>query len=462
MRSLQLAWSRIVRELEEARLSLFWPVTPVFHQREYHILQLWASQMNSEPAAIARYGESNWTHGMQGGEDWLRYGRAWGWGRYVFHLPPGLRRIRMLTDRLKDPHISWSEGADFRVEPDRQRLLFARDPFTEAKAETVLLPNGKTDRLLELWAVHTEWDQRYLQEQWGSLAQRDRPSSEGYARSLRSWWKLAVLGVSSRHLQCHLADILDLPYTVQDGEQLIEVFPERGYQVFVTTERRYLAHAQAEVAVPFQVPLPAGTLLTRGLEWFDLHRGEAPPIPVLYVMPEWMDLPMRAPIGFPNRLVPIVVEMGPFTKVSWELYGPDAEKLWEELHVRGMARGQTIAHLLDFRPQPFGEPEPYHLPSQINPMEFLVRHILRQAIVARVHWHRRGIQAQPARDFSSSIQMVPPHTMIIVVLELTNPPETVTMSHDGDTMHSWDGMSPMHETWLHSGVFDSSRALSID
>jgi hypothetical protein len=80
----------------------------------------------------------------------------------------------------------------------------------------------------------------------------------------------------------------------------------------------------------------------------------------------------------------------------------------------------TLAHLLDKRRQPDGEPTENNLPKEINPLRFLVENVLRNNVfVVRINVSALGQNRLGLYNIRHLRQVIPPQTAMIVVFEMT-------------------------------------------
>jgi hypothetical protein len=123
-----------------------------------------------------------------------------------------------------------------------------------------------------------------------------------------------------------------------------------------------------------------------------------------------------------------------YTKISWDLGGfPfDIVKFWEDVHASGVAANETLAMLLDVRPNPVGQPTAASLPTTINPLQFLTDNILRNnAYVVKV---KPGSQLAGQLAFVPVDQLrkiQPPHTLMLLIVELAYADSPVIMEGPG-------------------------------
>jgi len=157
------------------------------------------------------------------------------------------------------------------------------------------------------------------------------------------------------------------------------------------------------------------------------------------------------------------------TRLEWELGGfpGDVEAFFDELHARGIEKGQTLANLLDVRENPSTEPEAASLPATINPLEFVIKNVLRHnAFLVRIKVNGIGEDAAGLEWSSILRKLVPPHTAMLILAELSPTQDHVTMNGPGseqstgyeETVEMFDGMNTVTETVPTSQI---SEAVSL-
>jgi hypothetical protein len=108
----------------------------------------------------------------------------------------------------------------------------------------------------------------------------------------------------------------------------------------------------------------------------------------------------------------------------------------------------TLAHLLDKRLQPSGEPAADNLPAEINPLRFLVENVLRNNVfVVRINVSALGQNRLGLYNIRHLRQVIPPQTAMIVVFELTLKSDKIDAEkHVPDTATVFTGIEPQLDT----------------
>jgi len=140
-------------------------------------------------------------------------------------------------------------------------------------------------------------------------------------------------------------------------------------------------------------------------------------------------------IVFQNKSVPLEVSSdGVFTRVEFEVGGfpGDIEEFWEQFHTRGVENPPTLAQLLDQRSNKVGEPSAAALPTTINPLEFVAENLLRfHTYVVKVKLNQFGPEPAGIEQIRFLRELIPPHTTMLVLVELAADNDVVTMEGPG-------------------------------
>lgn len=145
------------------------------------------------------------------------------------------------------------------------------------------------------------------------------------------------------------------------------------------------------------------------------------------------------------------------TKVSFDVGGfPfDVEKFFDEIHARGVEKGETLAHLLDTRTNQAGEPTAANLPPTINPLKFLAETALRgNAFVVRYSMSAFGENPAGVENVEFLRKIIPPHTAMLLLIELQGFRDSVNMV-TGEDLSSFTGAEPFSDSI--SAPDDSNR-----
>lgn len=122
----------------------------------------------------------------------------------------------------------------------------------------------------------------------------------------------------------------------------------------------------------------------------------------------------------------------------------------------------TLAHFLDKRRQPEGEPNASHLPTKINPLRFLIENVLRNNVfVIRIDVSALGQNRLGLYNIRHLRQITPPQTAMIVVFELGVKPDKINAEKMlWEEVDSFIGMEPRADTVDENYVKDKGALLT--
>ena len=121
----------------------------------------------------------------------------------------------------------------------------------------------------------------------------------------------------------------------------------------------------------------------------------------------------------------------------------------------------TLAHMLDKRKNPSSEPAAANLPKTINPMRFLIENVLRNNVfVVRIAVSALGSNRLGLYNIRHLRQVLPPHTAMIVLFELTTKPDKITAEdYIAEAQTNFIGIEPQLDTIDDTFVVDRGATL---
>lgn len=122
----------------------------------------------------------------------------------------------------------------------------------------------------------------------------------------------------------------------------------------------------------------------------------------------------------------------------------------------------TLAHMLDKRKNPSGEPTAANLPETINPMRFLIENVLRNNVfVVRIDVAALGQNRLGLYNIRHLRQVLPPHTAMITLFELGAKPDRIRApDHIAETNTFFTGIEPLLDTIDDNLVRDAGATLT--
>jgi hypothetical protein len=439
--------------LEELVNSMSRLTLPVFHRERSYLLRIRQNDVNSPQTSVKRYGS-----GIVYGPDPITrveysYGEAYSRRTYAYPVPSNLRQVAVISNRIQDPSVTLIQGIDFELDAENSAVVFQEDPFLNPlfPIQPNLEGNELVDKSIDLWLFLAEFDHDQIYRHLGYILNLKLPSNQAYKDLANAVMDAIVQGTSLSHIEAAIASVLGIPLTKTDSEivELIETEPD--VLQIVTDQNVYTFDAEATAIVEVGETLLAGQSLTDDFVLHQPRRGETPDIHGLTLDGSFLAGNYYGPLLFSNRTETVTVDVdhpSGYTYISWPLTGHplDVEAFWDDVHTRGVAAGQTLAHLLDTRPEKVGEPGPMALPATINPLTFLCENILRfhtAIAVLKVRDRRPLLQNVTLSQVLRPI--LPPHMAIILFFALPDVEDRAMMDPD-DEIEIMTVMEPLTDT----------------
>jgi hypothetical protein len=416
---------------------------PVFHTENWYPLVLRKSDLQTTSANQYRFDvdtiEFNDTKSVQ-------FNQFAGRDFFAFPVASTFNGAGQIFDRLLFPTFGLLSGVDFVVDADTQTLLFVVNPFENERVQRRPLYSGDklVDEEITLWAFKAQFDYQYVFRQFAYAVNVNLRSSEN-AKSLVNAVITGLVsgGASAAILADAMAAIFDVP-VVQGNEEIVEVIALDNHGLLICTDKaayRFDAAAVPTVAVGDTVF--RGDRLVDVFQIFELNRGEIPgAINALALDTGYTSACFYGDLIFENRDVPLLVDPNHpsgYTYVSFPLGGfpNDIRGFFDELHARGIEqlpttppecdktgfnkRLGTLAHILDRRTNPVGEPQPDDLPATINPLQFIVKNVLRNnAVIATVRVATLGKNHLGLYNIRHIRQLLPPGSGLFLIYTLSS------------------------------------------
>lgn len=121
----------------------------------------------------------------------------------------------------------------------------------------------------------------------------------------------------------------------------------------------------------------------------------------------------------------------------------------------------TLAHVLDKRAQPDGEPTAANLPKTINPLEFVVANVLRNNVfLVRIRVNALGQNHLGMYNVRHLRQLLPPQSAMIVIFDLQAPQDVLDATESlQETVQTFIGAEPLDDAVEESMVNDKGAIL---
>ena len=414
---------------------------PIFHQDSWHGLRILESELNTDDSLIGQY--STPPVSTYDATTAQNYGETTSQTFYSVTKPEGLENVQVIFNRLTGPSVELIKDIDFWVQDS---VITVRDnPFDNPlipKRELLDSTGIITDRECVLWLYRGQWDWQTVYEQFGYALRLQLKSSQGYRDFINAIFDAFVEGTSVRTQQQALAAAFGIPLTVEATETVEYVVNDADNLNIITDAHTYQFPLGTTALVAVGDSIQAGDPLTDLMQVFEFNRGatvSSSDISALTTGSGVLAQGYWGDLTWDNEETALVVEedVDGYTKVSWDIGGfPfDVEKFWDDIHAKGVAAEETLAMLLDIRETPVGQPTAASLPATVNPLQFLVDNLLRDnAYVVKV---RPGSQLSNQLAFVPVAQLrkiQPPHTLMLVIVELVYADLPVTMDAVGSEL----------------------------
>lgn len=312
------------------------------------------------------YGGAGLAYGQSAGASWL--------------MTDGLASVSQIYNRTSGPSASLYEGLDFFIDPVANRIIFKSDPFSDSRFATkeIMDAAGNSNTELALWLYNAKFDLKSIQQIYGLPIGVDGSSSEDYKQLINNIYDCLILGMSSGRLASILGHSLQSP--VAKTNEVIERIHSSDRKVIITDKNVYFLPPKASASVSVGDAVITGTSLSTGLKIQELRNGsDIAGINAITLGKGFISNQFAHDLTFINKTVPTkITTVGDTTDLSFEVGGHpfDVDHFWEAVHRNGKAQGKTIAQGLDSRQIKVGEPTAESLPTNINPLQFLVDEII--------------------------------------------------------------------------------------
>jgi hypothetical protein len=409
---------------------------PVFRRQDWYLLQLRESQLNRGDAALPRF---DGTYAFDGAISW---GVPVQTEHDIWPAPATLTGVKMAMNRITDPSLTLTHGLDFYLDGVSSVVTFRENPFDNplVSVREVVEDNEIVDREAALWLYAGEFDVENVYKQFGYVLGIHLKSSDGYRSLVNAVFDSLVDGGTQGSVDRVFAAVAGVPLVRKHGEVVRQILADSRDLWVITDTEAYRHHKRSTPTVAVGQTLIKGQAMTDTMRVYEFGSGQVPPeIRALHVPNGHLAAGYYAGVSFENKNVPLVVEEGVdgYTKISWEVGGfpGDVEQFWADVHSNGVERGNTLAMLMDQRPDEAKTTQPtaLALPATVNPLGFLLQNVFRNNLyVVCLKPATFGSGALRLHNAVALRKVVPPHTAVLVVVELAVADDPVILDAPGD------------------------------
>ena len=377
-------------------------------------------------------------------------------GWFEWAIPQSIVSAAAVLDKMIEP--GWMLAADSDFQITAGKIRFRTDPLLELPAIT---EDGGESRV-SCWLFAMQQNLHDVYNQFGYAVGLQSTTSRQYKQLLNAVYDAIVGAPTLREITLVISAATGIPVGASDGET-VQLVASNSDNLYVITDKRVYKHIPAATpTVAAGDTLNAGDTMTDALVVQLLGPTELDDsVQAIGIDEGLLSSCFRSGLIFDNKILPITIDVAHytgFTKVTWPLGGrrDDVERFFELMHERGIAESltadaaclpdnetyqavttdgvvrrkkATLAHLLDNRTTSYGEPKATHLPTTINPAQFMVQNVFRdRAIFASVNL--AGARRDAAHLVTIAMQKIlPPEQTLILQVALTPVDESITVDY---------------------------------
>lgn len=421
-------------------------------QKWYHLVLKESDHNTDAGTSMSVYG-SGIVYGNQPGTgEQLKYGVPW-FPYSVFPLPANLVNCPFIFNRITQPSVSLVLGVDYIIDTENQVIVFKDNPFENSNVATrdVYSAGEVTDTEASLWMFCPAFDAGDVYTQFAYPWRFELPSSNGYRDTVNSMWDGLVRGSAAQDIRGAISAICDVPLA-QGAETVEVVTTDHNHLLVITDQNVYRFNPDATALVSVGDTVHADEPLVDSLQFYEFNQGDYGDLSAVTLGEGFLPAGYYDSVSFYNETADLEVDTsGVFTKVSFHVGGwpGDVEKFWDDFHTKGVAQGQTLAHLLDQRTNKVGEPQASNLPATINPLEFVAENVLRNnAFAVKIVVNCLGDNAVPLAHLSHLRRLIVPSTVMLLALELAAPDDDVILTeYTAETQEPYLAGEPYGESF---------------
>jgi len=414
---------------------------PIWHRRNWYAMSIDASDM-AAAAAIWYFDD----------DDLPDFDAAPGFtfdssqitGATGTAAPLDLHDVLMITNRITDPSVVLHKDIDYTISTEGN-LVFYADPFdnTLFPQATEFADGEVSETQIVLWLCRSEFDWDLVYNHFGYVIDLQLSTSAGYKDLVNQVMDAYVRGTAQLDVERMVAAIYGIPLVLEEEETVEDIWSDSRHLLIITDQHAYEHRLGATPIVSIGDTVVAGQPLIDAFVAHDLRDGtDFPAVPAITLPMGFLDPDFEGEISWENTTVAVTVTGAAGSeRVEWPLGGltSDVTAFWDTTHQRRLVYGTSLYELLGTY---YGT-----VPTTINPMEFLVTHVLRNNCIVVVI-QTSGI-SEDALNTSHETwlrKIIPPHVALIVIIELPTLAGSVTMG-GGNSMETGLGAEPL------SGVF---------
>lgn len=447
--------------LKEAEACVGRQTLPVFHKQSWYHLPILLSDLNTTAASLWRFDDPDLP--TFNGSPEFQFDYPLASTEFTWQLPDDIVDVSMVTNRITDPSVILTKNLDFRLILDRQGLAFYANPFSNSlfAIRDLFTAGVVSDKELSLWLCCLEIDWDLVYEHFGYVLALKLDASEEYKAIVNCVLDGIAGGTALEQIECSYSMMTGIPL-VRETSELVEDIANDAVHLLINTDQHvYKFKSTATASVVVGDTVYDGQPLITGFERLTPNLGGSSDKLKAIVLGKGMLFnEFRGELGFENKTAAVDVSGTPGNeRVEWDISGHplDVELFWDTVHDNRLTYGQSLYDLLKAEDGPF--------PSTVNPMEFMLENVLRNnTVIFIVDAVDFGDDALGLGPGATLRRIMPPHTTILMVIELSGFSDSVTMDDiDATEMYTFDGMTPLDDAMiqLNTSSYFSCRNVSF-
>jgi hypothetical protein len=474
--ALQVAQAQ--RDLLETVATLSRYDVPLYHTEHWTPIVLRKSQRNSVATNIMQFNKNS--AAFDDGRH--TFDSATTMAYYAYPLPENMAGVAQIFNKLIQPTLALVEGVDYLIDINRGALIFINDPFDSP--ETIKKPvsdraKAIDDEEIVLWGFQGKFDYAEVYNQFAYAINLRLRTSQGY-KDLTNAVISGLIngGATAADLDLALSAICDVP-VARERQETVELVRRDARGLVIATDRQvYRFGEDAEPLVAVGDALRAGDRLVRAFDVVELNQGGVvDEIAALALDAGYLSACFYGDLVFENKSVPLEVNTAHplgYTYVQFRLGGfpLDAQRFFDEIHERGVQAAEivpdpcdrrnrklgTLAHLLDRRKNPDGEPTAANLPKTINPLKFIVENVLRNNVfLVQIRVGALGQNRLGLYNIRHLRQLLPPQSAMIVIFSMQARQSVLSAAQNlQEAVRTFTGAEPLADVVYDSMVRDAN------
>lgn len=345
---------------------------------------------------------------------------------FGYPIPENLSGFSIITDAIKSPKKTWTNGSNVILDSKNKQLIFFEDPLGRGEAERVL------------WVHDSEFYKTQKQESLQALVpvnlkESPKPAAESTKTLLQSF----ISDITENQLYEIFSYFTGIPFS-KNHEIVEEINQTPDGTVIVTKTESYTVPTNSSQLTAGNF-VRTGQFLNQVLKQIIFSNNNAiheDELDCLTLSAEELDDDIGGEITLQNKNVPCRVEdvVDGVPKIQFQVGGwPHViNKFFNKIHELGVTSGLPIATLLDTRPNLPGYPTKEQIQDQINPLLFYLHNLLSQTTQI-YQLNVSDFKKLPGAEaiLSSINKLAPPHGKLILVIKMPEQQETAEMNGAG-------------------------------